>query len=98
MKRLTNLLLLASVLLAGAALAQSGALPDDARFDQPVEFSTSNGGEQLSTMVVALIGAFDKWLGLGLDPYETARLAYEIERIERKSGDYDWLSHYTFDE
>jgi len=54
MKRLTNLLLLASVLLAGAALAQSGALPDDARFDQPVEFSTSNGGEQLSTMVVAL--------------------------------------------
>jgi len=22
----------------------------------------------------------------------------EIERIERKSGDYDWLSHYTFDE
>jgi D-glycero-alpha-D-manno-heptose-7-phosphate kinase len=35
-----------------------------------------------STMVVALIGAFDKWLGLGLDPYETARLAYEIERID----------------
>ena len=54
MNRLTNLLLLASVLLAGAALAQSGALPDDARFDQPVEFSTGNGGEQLSTMVVAL--------------------------------------------
>ncbi len=54
MKRLTTLLLLASVLLAGAALAQSGALPDDARFDQTVEFSTGNGGEQLSTMVVAL--------------------------------------------
>jgi D-glycero-alpha-D-manno-heptose-7-phosphate kinase len=35
-----------------------------------------------STMVVALIGAFDKWLGLGLDPYETAQLAYEIERID----------------
>ncbi len=54
MKRLTNLLLLAAVLLAGVAVAQTGTLPDDARFDQPVEFSTSNGGEQLSTMVVAL--------------------------------------------
>ncbi|MDZ7707455.1 MAG: secretin N-terminal domain-containing protein [Trueperaceae bacterium] len=54
MKRLTNLLLLAAVLLAGVAVAQTGTLPDDARFDQPVEFSTSNGGEQLSTMVSAL--------------------------------------------
>lgn len=59
MKRLTNLLLLAvvllaGVLLAGVAVAQTGTLPDDARFDQPVEFSTSNGGEQLSTMVSAL--------------------------------------------
>ncbi|HMB93039.1 MAG TPA: hypothetical protein VKP65_19470 [Rhodothermales bacterium] len=33
-----------------------------------------------STMVVALIGAFDHWLQLGLNRYETARLAFEIER------------------
>lgn len=33
-----------------------------------------------STMVVALLGAFDAWLQLGLDSYEFARLAYEIER------------------
>lgn len=33
-----------------------------------------------STMVVALIGAFDRWLQLGLTRYEVARLAYEIER------------------
>jgi len=33
-----------------------------------------------STMVVALIGAFDRWLQLDLDRYETARLAFDIER------------------
>jgi D-glycero-alpha-D-manno-heptose-7-phosphate kinase len=33
-----------------------------------------------STMVVALVGAFDAWLGLGFSRYETADLAYEIER------------------
>lgn len=33
-----------------------------------------------STMVVALLGAFDRWLGLGLDRYETARLALAVER------------------
>lgn len=33
-----------------------------------------------STMMVALIGAFDAWMRMGLDRYEIARLAYEIER------------------
>ncbi|MFQ5568217.1 MAG: GHMP kinase [Rhodothermales bacterium] len=33
-----------------------------------------------STMVAALIGTFDRWLQLGLDRYETAHLAFEIER------------------
>jgi D-glycero-alpha-D-manno-heptose-7-phosphate kinase len=33
-----------------------------------------------STMVVALIGAFERWLRLGLDRYEVARLAVEVER------------------
>lgn len=35
-----------------------------------------------STMVVALIGAFDRWFRLGLTRYETARLAFEVERTE----------------
>ena len=35
-----------------------------------------------STMVVALIGAFDRWMRLGLNRYETAQLAYDIERID----------------
>jgi D-glycero-alpha-D-manno-heptose-7-phosphate kinase len=33
-----------------------------------------------STMVVALIGAFERWLRLGLTRYEIAQLALEIER------------------
>lgn len=33
-----------------------------------------------STIVVALIGAFDRWLRLGFNRYETAELAYQIER------------------
>ena len=33
-----------------------------------------------STMMVTLIAAFDRWLRLGLDRYETARLAFDIER------------------
>lgn len=33
-----------------------------------------------STMVVTILEAYDRWLGLGLDDYEKAALAYEIER------------------
>ena len=33
-----------------------------------------------STMVVALVGAFDRWLRLGLGPYEIAALSHRIER------------------
>jgi D-glycero-alpha-D-manno-heptose-7-phosphate kinase len=35
-----------------------------------------------STMVVALLGAFDRWLGRSLGEYELARLAYQVEREE----------------
>ena len=35
-----------------------------------------------STMVVALMGAFDAWLKLGLSPYEMASTAFEIERVK----------------
>lgn len=35
-----------------------------------------------STVVVALIGAFYRWLGRSSSEYEIARLAYQIERVE----------------
>ncbi len=35
-----------------------------------------------SAMVVALIGAFLRWLGRSMDEYGVARLAYRIERVE----------------
>ena len=55
---------------------------------KPLSFimSTSNdapvgsGLGTSSTMVVAILEAFNKWLGLGLNDYEMAKLAYEIER------------------
>jgi D-glycero-alpha-D-manno-heptose-7-phosphate kinase len=37
-----------------------------------------------STMVVCIIQAFSEWLSLGLDEYEIAQIAYEIEREELK--------------
>lgn len=44
-----------------------------------------------STMVVALIGAFNHWLQLGLGAYEIAQLAYDIEREDLgiKGGSQD---------
>ena len=37
-----------------------------------------------STMIVAILEAFDKWLGLNLSDHRKARLAYEIERKDLK--------------
>lgn len=37
-----------------------------------------------STMIVAILEAFNRWLGLGLYDYQKAKLAYEIERIDLK--------------
>lgn len=44
-----------------------------------------------STMMVALISVFDAWMQLGLDRYETARLAFAIERedLEIRGGKQD---------
>ena len=54
MKRTTTLLLLLSALLVGTVSAQPDPLPADARFDQPVAFSTDASGESLAAMVSAL--------------------------------------------
>ena len=59
---------------------------------KPLSFimSTSNdapigsGLGTSSTMVVAILEAFNRWLGLALNDYQKAKLAYEIERIDLK--------------
>lgn len=59
---------------------------------KPLSFkmSTSNdapigsGLGTSSTMVVAILEAFDKWLGLNLTAYQKAYLAYDIERNDLK--------------
>ena len=59
---------------------------------KPLSFimSTSNdapigsGLGTSSTMVVAILEAFNRWLGLGLYDYQKAQLAYEIERNDLK--------------
>ncbi|MEZ5000898.1 MAG: dehydrogenase [Bacteroidales bacterium] len=35
-----------------------------------------------STLLVSVLGAFSEWLGLPLGEYDTARMAWEIERID----------------
>lgn len=60
--------------------------------NKPLSFimSTSNdapvgsGLGTSSTMIVAILEAFDKWLGLGLSDYTKAYLAYDIERNDLK--------------
>ena len=59
---------------------------------KPLSFvmSTSNdapigsGLGTSSTMVVAILEAYNKWLSLGLTDYQKAKLAYEIEREDLK--------------
>lgn len=54
MKRLLALIFLLGFSLCALSSAQLEPLPDDPRFDQPVEFRTSAAGESLSTMIYAL--------------------------------------------
>jgi D-glycero-alpha-D-manno-heptose-7-phosphate kinase len=35
-----------------------------------------------SALVVCMVSAYNRWLNLGLDEYQIARLAYEIERVD----------------
>jgi type II secretory pathway component GspD/PulD (secretin) len=54
MKRLLTLLALLALAVFGTALAQPSPLPDDSRFDQPVQFVTDAGGASLRGMLQAL--------------------------------------------
>ena len=59
MKRVLFFPTLLLALVLSVASAQLAPLPDDAQFDQPVEFSTQTGGESLRAMIVALARAID---------------------------------------
>jgi type IV pilus assembly protein PilQ len=54
MKRILTLVAFLAVLGFQAALAQPSSLPADARFDEPVAFSTGSNGESLRAMITAL--------------------------------------------
>ena len=67
-------------LLLGLALASASAqvtpLPDSSRFDQPVEFQTTNGGESLRAMISALARSVD--LTALVDDVPEKTITYDI--------------------
>ncbi len=53
------------------------------------ELPTGSGMGGSSSLLVALIGAFNKYYKIGLDKHQIAEKAYEIERVElRQKGGY----------
>lgn len=79
--------------------------------DLPIKLATyceapiGTGLGSSSTLTVAIIKAFDKFLNLGLDNYQLAELAYKIERIkcnlaggkqDHYSSAFGGINHFTF--
>ncbi len=74
MKRILLTLLLGLAL--SLASAQVTPLPDSSRFDQPVEFQTTNGGESLRMMISALARSVD--LTALVDDVPDKTITYDI--------------------
>ena len=72
----TLLTLFLGLAMATIASAQVTPLPDDARFDQRVEFQTTNGGESLRMMLSALARSVD--LTALVDDVPDKTISYDI--------------------
>lgn len=57
-----------------------GAMPSGFHLTTSVDAPAGSGLGTSSTLVVAILGAFSEWLKLPLGDYDTAHLAYQIER------------------
>lgn len=67
-------------LARGVVEAMRARLPGGFTLFTHTDCPPGSGLGASSTMVVALVGAFDRWLRLGLGPYDIAALAHRIER------------------
>jgi len=57
-----------------------GTMPSGFHLTTSVDAPAGSGLGTSSTLVVAILGAFSEWLKLPLGDYDTAHLAYQIER------------------
>src|SRR5690606_10505787 len=76
MKRFGIVLTLLALLTLAVAQGQLAPLPGDARFDEPVEFTTGTNGEQLPVMIAALARSIG--LTAITDDVPTVTIVYDI--------------------
>jgi D-glycero-alpha-D-manno-heptose-7-phosphate kinase len=59
-----------------------GPMPSGFKLTTVVDAPAGSGLGSSSTLMVAIIGVFAEWLNLPLGEYDTAQMAYDIERVE----------------